>query len=56
MSATRRSFLRGLASATGVATASTAYAQHVHPETAPAGSRSPALKSALPRNRSVQLL
>ena len=36
MSATRRSFLRGLASAAGVASASTAYAQHVHPVTTPA--------------------
>ena len=31
MNASRRSFLRGLASAAGVATAATAHAQHVHP-------------------------
>ncbi|MDO8678631.1 MAG: copper oxidase [Acidobacteriota bacterium] len=40
MNSSRRSFLRGLTSAAGVATASTAYArQHVHPEapTTPAG-------------------
>ncbi len=40
MNSTRRSFLRGLASAAGVATAGTAYAQqHVHQETAPATAR-----------------
>ncbi len=36
MNSSRRSFLRGLASAAGVATAATAHAQHVHPATSAA--------------------
>jgi FtsP/CotA-like multicopper oxidase with cupredoxin domain len=42
MNSSRRSFLRRLASAAGVATAATAEAQHVHPAT-------PAVSSAAPR-------
>jgi FtsP/CotA-like multicopper oxidase with cupredoxin domain len=42
MNSSRRSFLRGLASAAGVATAATAEAQHVHPAT-------PGVSSAAPR-------
>ncbi len=40
MSSSRRSFLRGLASAAGVATAAPAYAQHVHQEPPRPASRS----------------
>src|SRR5687768_14459658 len=35
MNSSRRSFLRGLASAAGVATAATGHAQHVHPPGTP---------------------